>query len=96
MTVVQKSRERICDDPVVHGSGEKALLGFARKLGPDLQGRVSEQRSKLIFIHERLPCLVTASGQRHLAPNPTLLYASPASRALPWAGGACWTPVRSL
>jgi hypothetical protein len=52
MSVVQKFGERIRDETVVGGGGEEALLGVGREIRPYLQGRVSEQFGKLLFVHQ--------------------------------------------
>jgi hypothetical protein len=51
MAVMQEFGERLGYETIVDSGGEKPLLRVLRKIRPDLQGRVSEQLGKLVFVH---------------------------------------------
>jgi hypothetical protein len=54
MTIVQKLRERLCNDSVVRGHHEQPFLGFTRQFGPRFQRRVPEQGGYLVVIHSHV------------------------------------------
>jgi hypothetical protein len=49
--VLQKGRQAISDLSVADGGREQSFLRFPRKIGPDFQRAVAEERNNLIVIH---------------------------------------------